>query len=71
MKRFLAATTIVAAALVLPVSAAHAADPQVPVPGGTCQGPVDLMCRRPCTDELDCGLIPPCFLWVGFACVIG
>ena len=69
MKRFLAATVIAAATLVLPAAAAHAADP--PVPGGTCDGAIDVMCREPCTQELDCGLIPPCVLWVGWRCVIG
>ena len=67
MRRLLAATVLAAAAL---VPAAHAAPP-VSL-GGQCDGIVDTMCRRyPCgEDELDCGLIPPCFLWVAGYCLL-
>jgi hypothetical protein len=65
MRRLLAATALAVAALA-PV--AHA-DP--PSPGGTCDEPVDFGCREPCTQELDCGLVPPCVVWVGGVCVVG
>lgn len=68
MKRLLAAA-LLAGTFGFAVVPAHAAD--VPTPGGTCSGAVDVMCRRPCTDELDCGLIPPCFLWLAYRCAIG
>ena len=60
MKRMLAAAALCAVAL---APAAHA-DP--PLPGGRCDGVVDTMCRDfVCgPDDLDCGLVPPCLLWV-------
>ena len=69
MKRLLAATLLAAAALATAVPASAA--PGVPTPGGTCENPVDLVCRNHVCgpDELDCGMIPPCFLWVAGDCL--
>lgn len=69
MKRLLAATLLAAATLATAVPAS--AGPAVPSPGGTCEGTVDLVCRRrPCgPDELDCGMIPPCIVWVSGSCL--
>lgn len=60
MKRLLAAASLTA--LALAPTAAHA-DPLSL--GGRCDGVVDTMCRDfACgPDDLDCGLVPPCFLW--------
>jgi hypothetical protein len=68
MKRLLAATALAAAALA-PVSA-HASS--LPSPGGQCEGTIDFNCRTTdChEDELDCGLIPPCTVWVNGACLV-
>ena len=65
MKHILAAVAVAAAVLV-PAGSAHAD------PGGVCDGVVDTNCRdHACQpDELDCGLIPPCRLWVTGFCVI-
>ncbi len=64
MKRLLAASLFAAVATLAP--AAHASG--LPQPGGTCDEPVDVGCRQPCYDELDCGLIPPCGVWIAGAC---
>jgi hypothetical protein len=63
VSRLLAAVALGAIALA-PVTA-RAADP-VPQFGGRCDGVVDFDCRDfECgPDDLDCGLIPPCFVWV-------
>jgi hypothetical protein len=60
MRRVLAATALAAAALAPVASAA----PSLPQPGGQCDGVVDTMCRVGPCPELDCGLVPPCVLWV-------
>lgn len=66
MRRVLAAAALAVVALSVPVSA----DPVSP--GGTCDGVVDTMCRVGPCGELDCGLVPPCVLWVvTLGCVIG
>jgi hypothetical protein len=68
MKRLIAASLLAAVAA---TAAPASAGPAVPQPGGTCESPVDVFCRRPCReDELDCGLIPPCVVWVGVGCVL-
>lgn len=60
-----AATLVVGLAFAVP---AHANPPSF---GGQCDGVVDFGCRPPCTDELDCGLVPPCLVWtVATGCVI-
>jgi hypothetical protein len=61
---------IAASLLALAVAAPASAGPAVPQPGGTCTDPIDFMCReRPCgEDELDCGMILPCVVWVNGAC---
>jgi hypothetical protein len=43
-----------------------------PVPGGKCDNPVDVVCRRYVCgpDDLDCGMIPPCFVWVSGDCLL-
>lgn len=66
MKRLLAATVLAAATLV-PVTA-HASG--LPSPGGQCDGVVDTMCRQGPCPELDCGLVPPCVLWVAGVCLV-
>lgn len=62
MKKLLAGALLVAAVTALPVPA-HAA---IVSPGGQCDGVVDTGCRdHVCQpDELDCGMIPPCLVWV-------
>jgi hypothetical protein len=62
MRRVLAAGALAVAALAFPVSA-HAA-PAVGPFGGQCDGVVDFGCREGPCPELDCGLVPPCFVWV-------
>ncbi|MDQ1711872.1 MAG: hypothetical protein QOE45_1322 [Frankiaceae bacterium] len=54
------------AALVLGSAGAASAHP-----GGSCEGVVDVFCRgHVCQpDELDCGLVPPCVLWVAGVCL--
>jgi hypothetical protein len=69
MKRLLgiaALTTAVALGTALPASA------ELPLPGGQCDGVVDVLCRsHVCQpDELDCGMIPPCVLWVAGTCLL-
>lgn len=65
MKRIVAASL-----LALAVAAPASAGPAVPQPGGICADPIDFMCReRPCgEDELDCGMILPCIVWVNGSC---
>ena len=67
MKRLLAAS-LLAAVAAMPAQAA----PAVPQPGGTCENPVDVVCRRRACgpDELDCGMIPPCLVWVAGTCLL-
>lgn len=67
MSRLLAATALAAVALV--PAAAHATWDGL---GGQCDGIVDVDCRyvRCGEDDLDCGLVPPCRLWVATACVL-
>jgi hypothetical protein len=62
----IAAGLVAVAALATPASAA----PGVPTPGGVCENPVDFVCRTHVCgpDELDCGMIPPCLVWVNGAC---
>ena len=69
MKRLLPLAALAAVAL-FAVPSAHAADP-VLSPGGQCDGVVDVFCRtHVCQpDELDCGMIPPCILWVSGVCL--
>ncbi len=72
MKRLIAAAALAATAL-LPATAS-AALPEPGLPGGKCDGVVDTLCRSfVCgPDDLDCGMIPPCLLWVYTqGCVIG
>lgn len=67
-RRLVAAAVIAAAAFTTTASAAP------PLPGGQCDGVVDTLCRDfVCgPDDLDCGMIPPCLLWVSTrGCVIG
>ncbi|HEX8001098.1 MAG TPA: hypothetical protein VF519_00215 [Mycobacteriales bacterium] len=66
MKRLLAAAFLATVAAAVPASAG----PAVPQPGGQCEDPVDFVCRTHVCgpDELDCGMIPPCFVWVSGAC---
>jgi hypothetical protein len=70
MKRLLAAALLTACAFGAP--AAHAAGPLDHL-GGYCDGLVDVNCRtHVCQpDELDCGLTPPCFVWVAGLCFGG
>jgi hypothetical protein len=65
MKKLLAGALLVTAAA-FPMSAQASPLPSL---GGQCDGVVDVGCRtHVCQpDELDCGLIPPCFLWVAAA----
>lgn len=66
LRRVAAAGLLAAAVASVP---AHAA----PSLGGYCDGYVDVMCRthRCGEDELDCGLIPPCAVWVfQLGCVV-
>jgi hypothetical protein len=67
VKRLLAASLFAAVTLTTPALAG----PAVPQPGGICEGQVDFSCReRPCgEDELDCGMILPCLVWVAGSCV--
>lgn len=69
MVRLLAAGLLAAATLA--TAAPASAGPAVPTPGGVCEGVVDFTCReRPCgEDELDCGMVPPCFVYVNGACI--
>lgn len=65
MKRVLVVVGLVAAVLAVPGSASAG-------PGGPCDGRVDVLCRtHVCQpDELDCGMIPPCLVWVaGKGCI--
>jgi hypothetical protein len=59
----------IAALLLAAAPAAGHADPPVS-PFGQCDGIVDVGCRaHECQpDELDCGLVPPCMLWVNGTC---
>jgi hypothetical protein len=64
--RLLAAVGIAAtAAFAVPAA------PAVASPGGECEGVVDFDCRdHHCQpDELDCGLIPPCTIYVAGLCI--
>ena len=63
MRRVFAAVALAAAVL---APAAQASSPEPGLPGGKCDGVVDTMCRNfVCgPDDLDCGMIPPCLLWV-------
>jgi hypothetical protein len=73
MRRLIAATALAVAALA-PAALAAPPTPGVGNPGGKCDGVVDTMCRNfVCgPDDLDCGMIPPCLLWVYLdGCVIG
>jgi hypothetical protein len=65
MTRILAVAAL-AAALVTGSAGVASADP-----GGQCDGVVDFMCRgHVCQpDELDCGLVPPCFAWIAGVCL--
>lgn len=65
MRRVLAAVAI-AAAVLAPAAQAAPDLPGPGLPGGQCDGVVDTMCRDfVCgPDDLDCGMIPPCLLWV-------
>ena len=60
MRRVLAAAAIVVA--VVPFTAQAA--PAIGSFGGQCDGVVDFGCREGECPELDCGLVPPCFVWV-------
>lgn len=67
MTRLIAAGLLAAATLATALPAA--AGPDLPKPGGTCEGTVDVLCRRPCgIDELDCGMVPPCLVYLNGAC---
>ena len=67
MTRLLAAGLLAVAAFAAAVPASAA--PDLPKPGGTCEGSVDVLCRRPCgVDELDCGMIPPCVVYLNGGC---
>jgi len=62
--RRLALVAALVAASAFSVSAQAA--PSIGALGGQCDGIVDVGCRtHVCQpDELDCGLVPPCFVWV-------
>jgi hypothetical protein len=64
-RRLLAVAAIAGSAALLGATPVHAS------PGGECAGVVDLDCRdHHCQpDELDCGLIPPCTIWVAGTCI--
>ena len=72
MRRIVTISVLAAGLLAGPVGSASAAGPLVE-PGGQCNGVVDTGCREHVCqpDELDCGLIPPCLLWVAGHCLIG
>ncbi len=70
MKRKLAALALATSA-VLGATAPAQAEP-LPFPGGGCDDPVDVVCRRnPCgPDDLDCGMIIIiCVVWVDGRCL--
>jgi hypothetical protein len=69
MTRLLGTAALTAALAIGFAVPAHAALPQ---PGGQCDGVVDVLCRtHVCQpDELDCGMIPPCVLWVAGSCLL-
>jgi hypothetical protein len=71
MNRFVTICAIAAAAVAGPLGAASAGP--VIEPGGQCNGVVDVGCRAyQCQpDDLDCGMIPPCVLWVSGRCLVG
>lgn len=54
-----------ALAVALVSGSAGAASASVGNLGGQCDGVVDVGCREHVCqpDELDCGLVPPCFVW--------
>jgi hypothetical protein len=54
-----------ALAVALVAGSAGTASASLPGLGGQCDGVVDAFCREHVCqpDELDCGLIPPCFVW--------
>ena len=69
MKRMLVMGAL-AASFVLGSVVPAQAGPGIPTPGGQCEDPVDFICRDfVCgPDDLDCGMIPPCLIWVRGAC---
>jgi hypothetical protein len=69
MKRPLTVLAAFATAALLATGTAHADPPSL---GGVCDGVVDVGCRaHQCQpDELDCGMIPPCVLWVAGVCLV-
>jgi hypothetical protein len=69
MPRILAAG-ILAAALV--AGSAGVASASIGNLGGQCDGLVDVACRdHVCQpDELDCGLTPPCLVWLTGNCLL-
>jgi len=70
MKRALVAGVLAASAALGSIPAQAA--PDLPSPGGGCDDPVDVVCRRnPCgPDDLDCGMIIIiCVVWVNGHCV--
>ena len=71
MKRILTAAAFAAALVAVSAGPAAASGPIVE-PGGQCNGVVDVLCRSfVCgPDDLDCGMIPPCILWVSGSCLI-
>jgi hypothetical protein len=69
MPRILAACALAAA---LVTGSPGVASASIGNLGGQCDGVVDVMCRsHVCQpDELDCGLVPPCFVWVTGNCLL-
>ena len=65
IRRLVAAAAAVAAAALAPTAYA---DP-VPLPGGYCDGKVDVLCREhPCQPDLPC-TIEFCAVWYGGRCL--
>jgi hypothetical protein len=65
MRRLIAVVAIAGSAALFGAAPAQAS------PGGQCEGVVDFDCRgHVCQpDELDCGLIPPCTIWIAGYCI--
>jgi hypothetical protein len=65
------ARRLLAVAAIAGSVALASATPAVASPGGECEGVVDFDCRgHHCQpDELDCGLIPPCTIWIAGTCI--
>jgi hypothetical protein len=64
MRRVLAAVALSAAAVAMPAYATG-----VPLPGGTCDDPVDVVCAQPppCNGEDPCDPVP-CTVWLDGTC---